>query len=103
VTAAPGRTGVKQLTRALLDLTDTGRSTPCQSDPSLWFSVHAAERAEAAQACAWCPLLTACDTYAATNDERHGVWAGVDKELPAARCAHTGHPVPNRARHPART
>jgi hypothetical protein len=37
-----------------------------------------------AQACAPCPLLAACATYTADKRERHGVWAGVDRETHAA-------------------
>jgi hypothetical protein len=68
-------------TRALRGLADVGRSTPCQSDPASWFADQAHRRAEAARACAWCPALQPCATYAAANNERHGVWAGVDREL----------------------
>jgi hypothetical protein len=75
----------RQFTRALRDLADAGRSTPCQSDPESWFSERADIRAEAAQACTWCQAFASCATYTVDNNERYGVWAGVDRATPLAK------------------
>ena len=67
----------ESLTRALLDLADTGRRTPCQLDPDPFTSDDWHERAEAAGRCQPCPVLAACDAVGAT--EPAWVWAGVDR------------------------
>lgn len=68
-------TAHESLTRALLDLADNGRRTPCQLDP--FTSDHWHERTEAAEQCHPCPVLTACDAVGAT--EPAWVWAGADR------------------------
>ena len=51
---------------------------PCRGREE-WQCDDAGARAKAADACWDCPLLTACAEYADAADERHGVWAGVDR------------------------
>lgn len=65
------------LTRALLDLADDGRRTPCQLDPAPFTSDDWHERTEAAEQCHPCPVLTACDAAGAT--ERWHLWGGRDR------------------------
>ncbi len=60
---------------------------PCRTtDPELWFSTNAVERADAARQCHSCPLLLDCMRYALEADERYGVWGGVDFEARAIGC-----------------
>lgn len=65
------------LTRALLDLADDGRRTPCQIDPPRFTSDDWHERAEAAKDCHPCPIRAPCD--AAGADEPAHVWGGTDR------------------------
>lgn len=67
------------LHHALLDLEVNGDRTPCQRDPEPYHSDAPGERAEAAEACGSCPVITACATYADAAGERWGVWAGIDR------------------------
>ena len=73
----------ESLTRALLDLADNGRRTPCQIDPPRFTSDDWHERAEAAEQCRPCPVLAACDAVGAT--EPAWVWAGADRTPTPAR------------------
>lgn len=66
------------LDTALLRLTEAGRSTPCQNDPTPFFDDDKATRTEAAEACGLCPVRRQCATFAEANDERGGVWGGRD-------------------------
>lgn len=50
----------------------------CVHDPEQWFSLDPDERAEAAGRCQPCPIRTHCHDGAVENDERWGVWGGVD-------------------------
>lgn len=65
------------LTRALLDLADTGRRTPCQLDPGPFTTDDWHERAGAAERCRPCPVLAACD--AVGDLERWHVWGGAER------------------------
>lgn len=67
----------ESLNRALLDLADTGRRTPCQLDPDRWTSEDYRTRAEAAADCQPCPALAACDAVGAC--EGFHVWGAVDR------------------------
>ena len=53
--------------------------TPCQADPEAWVGDDPALRAEAAEACHWCPALEACRRAADAGREQWGVWAGQDR------------------------
>ena len=59
----------------------TEQTPPCAVAPDLWFSDDADSRADAAQACEYCPtrIHIACAEYANTAREQHGVWAGHDR------------------------
>jgi hypothetical protein len=54
--------------------------TPCQTDTEdKWFSVVRKVRAVAALRCVGeCPFAAECREIAAANDEKYGVWGGVD-------------------------
>jgi hypothetical protein len=72
-----------KLTVALLTIASQGIRTNC-SDPEThhyWTSEHPPERRLAARACHGCPVLVECGEAAEANDERHGVWAGVDRTV----------------------
>lgn len=80
----PARRARATLDAALLDLLHQGRSTPCTSDPAPFTSESRQERAVAAQACSYCPVLAPCRAYAEAADESEWVWAGVDRSARAA-------------------
>ena len=80
----------ESLTRALLDLADDGRRTPCQLDPGPFTSDDWHERGEAAEQCHPCPVLAACDAVGAL--ERWHVWGGAERT-----------PSPTRATRPTTT
>lgn len=64
------------LSAALDDLADAGHRWPCRGR-SEWIEEDPAVLAEAAQACAGCPVLTACAAAGAELRPSAGVWAGV--------------------------
>ena len=73
------------LTGALIQAAAAGLRPHC-SDPvtrELFTSEHEAERLVATALCPGCPVLTECGEAADANEERHGVWAGVDRSRPA--------------------
>lgn len=65
-----------ELNAALADLASTGRRTPCQIDPAAYDDEGPHARAEAAAACAGCPVLAACGEFADLNRESWLVWGG---------------------------
>lgn len=67
----------ESLNRALLDLADERRRTPCQLDPGPFTSDDWQERGEAAERCRPCPVLAACDAVGAC--EGFHVWGAVDR------------------------
>ncbi len=72
-------TAQEQLTRALTQLLERGRRTPCQGrHRDRWTSADREEREWAAASCRLCPLISECGDAAEETDERRGVWAGVD-------------------------
>lgn len=79
---ADALTAFVELLHAQRELADAGRTWPCQIDPEPFTSDSRDERAEAAEACAGCPLLEPCGRYADAAEERHHVWAGVDRVPP---------------------
>ena len=65
---------------ALQRLEESGRKPVCQSSADDWGSEAKPEVRRAAQeACGWCPIANACHAFATSNDERSGVWAGIDR------------------------
>jgi hypothetical protein len=54
-----------------------GTDRPCQNDPELWFSNSRKEKNQAIRACAGCPLLQPCRTYALAEQPSHGIWGGL--------------------------
>ena len=71
-----------QLTRALAQLLDRGRRTPCQQSGSTrdyWTSDVREEREWAAASCRFCPVLPECRAAVEQMKERWGVWAGADR------------------------
>jgi hypothetical protein len=78
----PEAAGALLALRGLLRrLGDQGRSVPCTAQPELWFSDDPADRAEAAEACTFCPARPVCANFATSNREVHGTWAGVAREV----------------------
>ncbi len=68
------------LTHALGELANDHRRPVCESSPDDWSpDAPLAVRADAAEACGWCPAMGPCGRFADTNQERHGVWAAVDR------------------------
>lgn len=70
-------TAHEDLLVALVDALRADRRIPC-SRSGAWVSSEARERAEAAEACQWCPVLAECATAAESTGERWGVWGGRD-------------------------
>ncbi|UIJ34499.1 WhiB family transcriptional regulator [Allobranchiibius sp. GilTou73] len=58
-------------------MAERGQRPICSTDPPRWLSDDAAQREAAARDCKTCPLLLAC--RAAGEDERAGVWGGIDR------------------------
>ena len=56
----------------------TGPPVACRADPEAWVGETAADRTEAASACACCHAADACSRFALANREANGVWAGTD-------------------------
>jgi len=78
-------TAAEVLGRALLELAEQGRATPCQGRRrDRWTSDDATQRAWAATVCRGlnCPVLVECGDAADEHDERFGVWAGRDRTPP---------------------
>lgn len=53
-------------------------STPCQTDPELWWSDDKADVTMAKEACAFCPEKVSCLAKAEERGETSGVWGGED-------------------------
>lgn len=64
----------QRLTAALRDVLDDGRAVPCIGRAQLWDSPEEDDIAQAASACALCPVFSACD--AAGQFESWGTFAG---------------------------
>lgn len=71
---------------SLFDLMTTTPGLPCRTLTAEYFSDDPTERQYAARQCHSCPLLLACQQYALANEERYGVWGGVDFEARAIGC-----------------
>lgn len=71
---------------SLFDLMTTTPGLPCRTDPADWSSNDPTERHYAARQCHGCPLLLACQQHALANEERYGVWGGMDFEARAIGC-----------------
>lgn len=69
----------ERLSIALRDLADDGHTWPCATDPEAWYADDPDTRQAAAQRCTGCPAFAPCGDYADATDQRHGVWAGVDR------------------------
>lgn len=65
------------LAEALDRLDEAGHVTPCQADPDPFVSDDLHERREALKACAHCPVLDLCLTYAELGNEPFHVWGGL--------------------------
>lgn len=75
------------LTRSLIQAASRGLRPHCSQPEthSYWTSEHEGERAHAALWCTGCPVWVECGEAAEANDERHGVWAGVDRSVRPGR------------------
>lgn len=73
---------MSSLNTELIALLDAGQRPACAQDRGrLWLSELPSERAQAVPLCAGCPVLAACHAAAEASDERHGVWAGIDRTV----------------------
>lgn len=74
-------TAQERLTLALVHLAADGGRPPCgdYNGHELWTSDDQHDREIAAARCSACPLIRACHDAAEEADERHHVWAGVDR------------------------
>ena len=53
---------------------------PCTGPRAdLWTSERADEREAASHRCSTCPAIAECHDYAVAANEKHNVWAGVDR------------------------
>lgn len=75
------------LSRTLEQMTDEGRQPVCVQNPEQWTSDALPEaRAEAVEACGYCPAQSTCRAFAIANKEQAGVWGGDDyTPLPRGR------------------
>jgi hypothetical protein len=62
--------------RLVMAVEHLSRSTACQVEPELWWSVREVDQVAAAEACGWCPVVELCQAYATVAGERFGVWGG---------------------------
>lgn len=68
------------LAHALDRMASDRRRPLCEGNPEQWGGdAPASARQEAAEACSWCPVLGPCSRFAEANNERQGVWAGIDR------------------------
>lgn len=49
-----------------------------------WFSDNAAKKTKAIEVCKSCPVKNQCRSFANENDEKHGIWGGVDRHIDLA-------------------
>jgi hypothetical protein len=84
---ASARLASDRLTIALLNAAVRGERPHCSDveTHNYWTGEHPAERALAALACRGCPVGRECGEAAEANDERWGVWNGVDRSVRAGR------------------
>jgi hypothetical protein len=87
MTTATARLASDRLTIALLNSAVRGERPHCSDVEThhYWTSEHPAERALAALACRGCPVGRQCGEAAEANDERWGVWNGVDRSVRPGR------------------
>ena len=52
--------------------------TAIDVDPDLFFSTDIREIERAKEICAGCPVADLCLKYALDNDEREGIWSGLN-------------------------
>jgi len=64
------------LTSVLDQAVDTDESTPCRSDPELWFAESPEDVELAKERCQSCPVIQECLAGAQERGEPCGVWGG---------------------------
>lgn len=69
----------EHLQQSLAGLGEESTTTPCGEDPEAFTSDDAGVRFIAARACARCPLVEACGSFAELNAEPAHVWGGRDR------------------------
>jgi hypothetical protein len=81
------RAASDRLTRALITAASQGLRPHCSDPGAEWLllSEHEAERVEAAGLCRGCPVITEWGDAAEANQERWGVWGGVDRSVRPGR------------------
>ena len=77
----------RTLSEALDKLADAGRPVACTKYAAAFFSDNADDREAASGLCSRCPIVALCASFAIANDERNGIWAGVDFGNRSARQA----------------
>lgn len=82
-----GRVEGDRLTRALVEAASKGQKPNCSQPEThhYWTSEHEGETALAAIWCTGCPVLEPCGQSAIANDERWGVWGGIDMTIRPGR------------------
>lgn len=80
-------------------------TSPCQSEPDLWFSVKKEDIEKTVEICSTCPLKDTCLRNAEENGEIHGVWGGKNfntgalaKGNPSGLCKNERHDLPEGGR-----
>lgn len=63
-----------RLNEAMEDLT----SYPCKENPDEYFDEEIFDEDIAENLCAGCPLLKLCFDFAVLNEEKYGVWGGIN-------------------------
>jgi Transcription factor WhiB len=87
MTTATARQASDKLTIALLTIASQGLKVHCGQPEThhYWTSEYEAERRLAQLACDGCPVGRPCGEAAEANDERWGVWNGVDRSVRAGK------------------
>lgn len=55
-----------------------GETTPC-AGRNEWLSNRAADKRTAIRLCGDCPARAACAEFAENNNEKYGIWGGIDR------------------------
>jgi Transcription factor WhiB len=78
------------LSRALVAIASQGLRTHCSGpETHHYWTATTQPNALAVLACRGCPVARECGEAAEANDERHGVWNGVDRTVHPGRKAKT--------------
>lgn len=59
-------------------------STPCQSDPDIFYSDKEKDKTKAKEMCSGCSVKSRCFRQATEENEKFGIWGGVEFNNPKA-------------------